>query len=52
MNKYIGTVTLAVEVEAHNESDARDILSDNFDTGEEVGVNVTNYKVVTLELSD
>ena len=50
MNKYIGIVTLVVKLEAPDESDARDMLDEHFGIGEDIGVEITQSKVVGLEL--
>lgn len=42
MNKYKFKVTMVVEVEAFEESDAWDALQENFGIGEEYGVTVTS----------
>lgn len=41
MNTYQYEVTLTVEVEAFDESDAWDAVQDAFGVGDQMGVNVT-----------
>ena len=41
MNKFTYTVTLQVEVEAFDYSDAWDAVQDAFGTGDQLGVNIT-----------
>lgn len=41
MENYKYTVTLEVEVEAFDESDAWDALQDAFGVGDQMGVNIT-----------
>lgn len=48
MNRYKYQVTLVVEVDAFDESDAWDILQDAYGVGENVGTNVVDceYKEI------
>jgi hypothetical protein len=41
MEKYCYRITLEVEVDAFDESDAWDAVQDEFGTGEQMGVNIT-----------
>jgi hypothetical protein len=42
MNTYTYTVTLEVEVDAYDESDAWEAVDDAFGVGDQMGVRVTN----------
>lgn len=44
MNKFKYLVELEVEVEAYDQSDARDILEDVFGLGEDCGVTIKTAK--------
>ena len=48
MNKYKYKITMTVEVEAFDESDAWDMLQDVYAVGENCGTNVTDceYKEI------
>ena len=50
MNTYMVSVMLQVEVEAFDESDARDAVEDCFGEGEFCGLTVIDTEVTDLEL--
>jgi hypothetical protein len=50
MNTYMVSVMLQVEVEAFDESDARDAVVDCFGEGEFCGLQVVDSEVTDLEL--
>lgn len=50
MNTYMVSVTLQVEVQAFDESDAREAISDCFGEGDFCGVEVVDHEVTDFEL--
>lgn len=49
MNTYSYKVTLTVEVEAFDESDAWDAVQDEFGIGEQMGVTITRCEYKELK---
>lgn len=49
MNKYQAVVTLHLEVEAFDEADAKDAITDTFGPGEDCGVIIKKYEVKKFE---
>jgi hypothetical protein len=50
MNTFMISVMLQVEVEAFDESDARDAVVDCFGEGDFCGVTVKDYEVTDFEM--
>jgi hypothetical protein len=50
MNTFMVSVVLQVEVEAFDESDARDAVEDCFGEGDFCGISVADCEVTDLEL--
>lgn len=48
METYEFEVTLKVRVEAYEQSDAEDAVSDVFATGDELGLTVTDVSIVKV----
>lgn len=49
MNRYKATVTLEVNIDAFDETDARLALADTFGPGEECGIDIKNSEVTHFE---
>jgi hypothetical protein len=50
MNTFMVSVVLQVEVEAFDESDARDAVEDCFGEGDFCGISVADCEVTDLEM--
>ena len=52
MNTHVFAVLLQVEVEAFDESDARDAVKDCFGEGDFCGVEVNDFEILDHEVLD